>query len=361
MLLNDLFEKVEPGQRRAIQLQIDKYEKAIQEIERHEYQLGDMDNEPPIPGTEKQLEELKAAYQKAINDLKAKLGQKKGSNSLEKFITAIQRHCPTILKSIKKTNLMLYRGTRESAPAFYGKPYEYRQSKDSVSNISNAFNKALKDAGAIARRDNSIFTTTSKSFADMFGHQIYMVFPRDPMHYTWSDVHKDLVLNDEHMGEMVDMNQIKEIMTIIWRDESLKAQYIQRLNRYIAPMPPDKIIFDPDEFPVKNGEYGYFYPFSRHVFSTSLSALNDILPSLGKQYEAFRDFSNLVDPQAIIKNFGIHIDQDLDAAFRRGWEITINADYYAIRVDYEPQVRKLLGMREYPGNTGDSDSDDEKY
>lgn len=363
MLLTDLFEKVEPGQRRAIQLQIDKYEKAIRNIEQYETNFQNLDYNEPLPGTEQQLEDLKKAYQAAIDKLRAEINSKtKGADALEKLIIGIQKNCKTVLAAMKKTNLVLYRGTKESAPAFYGKPFENRQSKDSYSHISAAFNNAMKEAGAIARRDNSIFCTTKKSFADMFGHQIYIVFPRDPMHFTWSDAHKDLVLNNEHLWEMADMEMIKEIMTVIWRDEKLKEEYITQLMRYITPVPRENVIFDPNDFPSSEDNFNHYYPFSsRYKFGPSWDALKDILPTMGKPYDEYADFSKLVSTEAVVKNFGLHIDEDLVAAFEKGWEITVNAEYYAIRVDYEQKVRKLLGMSRYSGAPSDSSSDDDQY
>ncbi len=84
---------------------------------------------------------------------------------------------------------------------------------------------------------------------------------------------------------------------------------------------------------------------------------------MGEQYTKYHDFENWVTPEAVINNYGIHIDEGLNAALRRGWEITVHAEYYAIRSDYEQQGRKLLGMSEYAGerDIGDDPPDDEGY
>lgn len=361
MLLNDLFErKLTPGERQGIELKIDKYKKALREIEKHQYaynQMGDI----VIPGTEKQLEELKAEYKKVIDKLQAALDQEKGKDGLSKFVAGIVKNCPTILKAMKTTDRMLYRGTRESMAAFYGRPYNERKSKDSSSDLSDAFNKALKDAGAVARRDNSVFCTTSRNLASMFGHTLYLVFPRDPMHYTWSDKEKDLVLNTEHMDKLVSPELVKDIMRQIWPNEKFRKEFIDVFKNelYLPDRKYEDFTFDVDKYP-NGADVNYVSPFRQHNFYASVHAAQAVLPYLGEQYNKYLDFANWVDSNSVITNYGIHIDEGLNAAFRRGWEITIHADYYAIRSDYEKQVRALLGMSEYAGERDIGDEDPPK-
>lgn len=366
MLLGDLFErKLNPGERQEVKLKLDKYKKALRTLEQHTMSYNSMDA-VVIPGTEKHLEELKAEYKKIIDKLQAALdADKKSGGSLEKFMAGVVKNCPTILATCKKTDRLLYRGTRESAAAFYGRPYEERSSKDSQGDLSKAFNDALKSKGVIARRDNSVFTTTSRNMASNFGHTIYLIFPRDPMHYTWSDKEKDLVLNAEHMYEMANPELVRQLMRVVWPDEKLRNAFIDSFMKevWLQDTLRSKIEFDPETYPTRASDYA---PFQKHNFQASFRALNAVLPQMGEQYKEWMDFSKWVDADSIITNYGLHIDEGLTAAFRRGWEITIHADYYAIRSDYEQQVRKYLGMSEYAGerDIGDDDGDppdDEGY
>lgn len=348
MLLAHLFEKIEPGQRRAIQLQIDKYEKAMANIERHENHLQSMDYDiPNIPGTEQHFEEMKVAYQKAIDNLKAQLKTDKGSDSFEKYMAAIVKNCPSIVKACKSTGKVLYRGTNEDAPAFYGKPYNERKAKDSNSDVSDAFNAALKAAGAQATRDNSIFTTTNRNLADMFGRQIYIVFPRDPLHFTWSNTEKDLVISTEHMKEMVDPSFVKEVMEPIWENAALREEFIKQFRQETYLNDSTQVEFDLEHYPnSKNTGYAV-EPFSRGNFFSSVNTIKRMLPKLDQKYSHLTDFKNWVSPKHVITNFGLHIDDDLEGAFNQGYEITIRADYYAIRLDFEKRVREYLGMNRY--------------
>lgn len=349
MLLQDLFEKIEPGQRRRIELQIDKYENAIKEIENQESNLQSLDQDDyKIAGAEKELEDLKQAYQKYVDDLKAKLDadkKGKGADSFEKYMAAIIRHCPTVVNACKATGKLLYRGTKESAPAFYGKPFDDRYAKDSKSEIHQAWNHAMKEAGVIARRENSIFTTTSRSLADNFGNQVYIVFFRDPLHYTWSDKEefRDLVLNTDKMPLMVDPETIRYVMRAVWENNDLKEQYIQKYRgiSYLGPSEP--VEFDPDKYPTDD----YYEIFRKNNFRYSFEALVDIIPQLPPEFQKYKDFTAWVDSEAVIANFGLHIDEDLKGAFEAGYEITIRAEYYAIRLDFEKKVRKYLGMGQY--------------
>jgi hypothetical protein len=347
MLLQDLFEKIEPGQRKAIQLQIDKYEQAIKNLESQEANLSSLDDETyNIAGAEKELEDLKQAYQKYVDDLKAKLAadkKTKGADSFEKYMTAIVRHCPTIVNACKSTGKLLYRGTKESAPAFYGKPFNERIAKDSNSMMHDAWNYAMDQIGVVARRDNSIFTTTSKSLADNFGHQVYIVFFRDPFHFTWSDTDRDLVLSTEMMNRMVNPETVKEIMGYVWQNDELREEY-KKAYRYIRMEGPTyEVEFDVDNYPVET----YYSIFKKYNFQESFNALVQILPKLPPEFQKYKDFNAWVDPQTVIEEFGLHIDEDLEAAFDQGYEITIRAEYYAIRADFEQKVRQYLGMSKY--------------
>jgi hypothetical protein len=360
MLLNDLFErKLTPGERQGINIKLDKYKKALRDLERHQQAYNSMDA-VVIPGTEQHLEELKAEYKKIIDKLQAIVDSDKSNNALEKFMAGIVKNCPTFIKAFKTTDRLLYRGTRESATAFYGKPYDERNSKDSEGDLSKAFNDALKKAGAVARRDNSVFTTTSRNLASLFGHTLYLIFPRDPVHYTWSDKEKDLVLNSEHMDKMADPNVVKELMRVVWTNDELRNDFIAMYSKELWINAGTEIHFDVDNYPKSAGS---FSPFQAHNFRTSFRTLSMLLPKMGEQYTKYHDFENWVTPEAVINNYGIHIDEGLNAALRRGWEITVHAEYYAIRSDYEQQVRKLLGMSEYAGerDIGDDPPDDEGY
>jgi hypothetical protein len=347
MLLQDLFEKIEPGQRKAIQLQIDKYERAIRDIEDQEANLSSLDyDDYKIAGAEKELEDLKQSYQKYVDDLKSKLAsakQGKGADSFEKYMAAIVRHCPTIVAACKSTGKLLYRGTKEDAPAFYGKPFNERVAKDSSSTMHDAWNHAMDQMGVVARRDNSIFTTTSRSLASNFGTQVYIVFFRDPFHFTWSDTDRDLVLSTEMMIRMVNPETVKEIMGYVWQNDELREAY-KTVYRYIRMEGASyEVEFNVDEYPIEifNGI------FKKYNFQHSFEALVQILPKLPPEFQKYKDFNAWVDPQTVIEEFGLHIDEDLEGAFEKGYEITIRAEYYAIRADLEKKVKQYLGMSQY--------------
>lgn len=347
MLLNELFEAINPGERKAIQLKIDQYQDAINQIESHQNQLDSYGSLPTLPGTEKELEDLKQAYQQYIDELREKLKDVKGTDSFEKYMAAIVRHCPTIVNACKATGKLLYRGTKEDAPAFYGKPFNDRYAKDSSSEVHAAWNVAMDAAGVVAKRDNSIFTTTSRSLASNFGTQVYIVFFRDPLNFTWSDKEKDLVLSAEMMDRMVSPETVIKIMSYVWQNDELREEYKKmfRILKYESTAYP--VEFDPATYPA--GEYHEI--FKKYNFKTSFDAFVNILPKLPAEFQKYGKFEAWVDPETVIQNFGLHIDEDLEGAFDQGYEITIRAEYYAIRLDFEKKVRQYLGMSAYSDNS----------
>jgi hypothetical protein len=348
MLLNDLFEAIKPGERRAIELKIDQYEKAIRDIEQHENELGSYSGLPTLPGTEQELEDLKQSYQSYIDTLREKLradqekNKGKGDN-FERYMKAIIKNCPTIVKTCKETGKLLYRGTKETAPAFYGKPFDERYAKDSNSEVHQAWNKAMKEAGVVARRDNSIFTTTNRGLASNFGTQVYMVFFRDPFHFTWSDRERDLVLDTSKMADLVGPETVKHVMTAVWANDDLREKYKTKYRNIAYLISDSPVEFDPATY--QNDGYGEI--FRRNNFQYSYRALIDIIPQLPAEYHKYADFDAWADAETVVANFGIHIDEDLKGAFEQGYEITIRAEYYAIRLDFEDKVRKYLGMGRY--------------
>lgn len=349
MLLQDLFEKIEPGQMRAIELQIDKYEKAIKDLERQEDNLASLDyDDYKIAGAEKELEDLKQAYQKYVDDLKAKLAadkKGKGADSFERYMAAIVRHCPTIVKMCQETNLLLYRGVKERAPAFYASPFTKREPKDSNREIHDAWNYAMDAMGVKAKRDNSTFTITSRGHASNFGDQVYIVFFRDPFNFTWSDSIKDLVLDTEKMIDMVDPETVKSVMGYVWDNENLREKY-KTAYRYISLESSSyDVKFDKDRYPSGDSYDGYI--FMKYNFSNSLKAFKQILPDLPSEFKKYESFNAWVSPEKITENFGLHYDEDLQGAFLSGHEITITSNYYAVRLDLEKKVRKYLGMSQY--------------
>jgi hypothetical protein len=104
-----------------------------------------------------------------------------------------------------------------------------------------------------------------------------------------------------------------------------------------------EVEFNVDEYPIEifNGI------FKKYNFQHSFEALVQILPKLPPEFQKYKDFNAWVDPQTVIEEFGLHIDEDLEGAFEKGYEITIRAEYYAIRADLEKKVKQYLGMSQY--------------
>lgn len=342
MLLQDLFEKIEPGERKEIELKIRDLENALRKIDDQEYHLQLIGKQTLVPGTEKEFEELKQAYRDHIDKLRQKLKDDDKPDRFDKYMAGVVKNCPTVVAACKATGKLLYRGTRETAAAFYGKPYDERYAKDSDRTLHNAFNNALKEAGVEARRDNSVFTTTNRDFAEGFGNQLYIVFPRDPLHFTWSNKIKDLILNNENMGDMVSPATVTDIMEAIFADETAKAAFTKAYKNelYIST---DEVYYDESRIR-ENGAADY--AFSKGYFRAGFDSVGATLPHLGPEYQKYADFENWVDSEAIITNFGLQVDEDLIGAFNKRYEITIRAEYYAIRADLEKRVREYLGMRD---------------
>jgi uncharacterized protein YihD (DUF1040 family) len=345
MLLTDLFEAIKPGDIRNIKLKIADAEKALRDIEKHELKMRSISGSTVIPGTEKEFEDLKVAYQTYIDDLKSQLEKAKQvqkKDPLETYMKAILKNCKTVVSASQTTGELLYRGVSDTnAPAYYGKPFDQRNPLHSNRNFNDAFNYALKMEGVEARRDNSMFCTTSKSFAQGFGNELYIIFPRDPFHFTWSDKVKDLVLDDRTMGDMIDPNVTNMIMKEVWENEEYKNEFIKNYS-YRRGIEPENVEWNPSLFNSDSGSSRN--TFTKYTMYDSFLAVVPIISKMEGQYSNFDDLKYWTSGKEIIENFGLRINEDLVGAFEKRYEITIRAEYYAIHSRYQVQVMKYLGM-----------------
>jgi hypothetical protein len=110
------------------------------------------------------------------------------------IINLIKTKCSDILHIYKITNKPLYRGIKKAHhQMFIARSREDRVPTDSHHGVSDIINASLKYVDIKARRDNSIFCTGDKDYADEFGSP-YVIFPVNGFNYTWSRYYKDVIL-----------------------------------------------------------------------------------------------------------------------------------------------------------------------
>lgn len=119
----------------------------------------------------------------------------------QSMIDILNRDCSDFLKVVKETKQFLYRGLNNTESVFEGRTRIDRSPRNSNKQVSDRYDEALKNFGFKALRSNSIFTTSDFNFADNYGSNIYLIFPKNGFDFTYSNK-KDLILDS--WGDLVD-------------------------------------------------------------------------------------------------------------------------------------------------------------
>jgi len=118
-------------------------------------------------------------------------------SSISKVVDAINEKCSQFLGMVDPVNDVLYRGfdrksTHSSPLAFY---FDGKRENRKPLSTPNAFHqkviKMINSAGLVANRDNGWFATGDRNEAYGYG-EVYVVFPKNGFHYTWSRYIGDL-------------------------------------------------------------------------------------------------------------------------------------------------------------------------
>lgn len=113
-----------------------------------------------------------------------------------------------------------YRGSKRSGSIYKGNSYQNRIPKDTDLAIHKLVVDAMIDLGFAAHRGNSIFMTGSRNTAKEFsspilGGQIYIIFPIDGFHYSWSSQVDDFYSDVIETADIVFGTDYKDILEIL--------------------------------------------------------------------------------------------------------------------------------------------------
>jgi hypothetical protein len=155
-----------------------------------EYYTKLMDDDPEQ--VNKKLYQLEIDYAK---DLLLKI-QDDGDidQKLKLLADKIKQECGKFYNMFKHSKNVLYRGVGDHAAAFESVSPINRKPKDSSQVNSLIFDNKAEELGIIARRSNSIFTTSDKNQAFGYGN-VYVIFPKSSADFSWSITYKDMVIH----------------------------------------------------------------------------------------------------------------------------------------------------------------------
>jgi hypothetical protein len=116
--------------------------------------------------------------------------------NFENFYSLVEQNCSEALSAMKATKKFLYRGVKYAQhSAFHGKSRENRNTLDTSERSQRSIDFLLKHSGFTALRSNSIFCTSSSSFAGGYG-LTYLIFPINGFAFTWAKRIRDLAFSE---------------------------------------------------------------------------------------------------------------------------------------------------------------------
>lgn len=274
---------------------------------------------------------LKSAYQQdvklqaALTDLIARLTRKqellakvkqRPVSGTDKILAILNTECSEYLKIWRSVNqhtwrqIWLYRGQSGDASVLEGRSWNERRTKDSATKLSSMLDDRLEQMGFKARRANSIFVTSSHSFAEQYGDHVYLIFPKNGFHFL-STRERDLVL--ENITQIADPDLINSYMKEVkhWVD-AIKHQF-----------PATTVWIDDLDRLVR-----------WHSFTAVVSLVQDVQDNNWAQVpeQLLVKVEDFVTPHSI-KEMLAPQDQDLADPMQSGNEIMIHGSYWALRAD----------------------------
>jgi transcription antitermination factor NusG len=339
MRLRNLFEKprdfseIEPGAREEIPnlTKLKDLEDLNRKINEYESSLSNYNYHKVPKSARETLVKLKSEVQSTIDHLHNKRMELESENlvgdipkGLFNLFQTIGKECSTICDQYSSLDTYLYRGTKSSSDAFKGKPFDERRAKDSNPILSNALNQAFADAGIEARRDNSIFTSSSISQAGIYG-STYVIFPVNGFSFSYSKSIKDFVFDFFKFSEyfMAEHKDLKNKLhnELSTKESSVLFQYFKDNDYYARYKEKEALLSKPTDF------------------AAIKEMINDGI--IENEFEIFSDVRNIMTPEKVIEKLQIN-HTDLSSAIKSGHEVVIRGNYYAVSTKHKHLVRNYL-------------------
>ena len=209
------------------------------------------------------------------------------------------------------------------------------------------FNDVLTSLGFEANRSNSIFVTSDKNHARHYGN-LYMIFPKNTAKYTWSGEYKDIIIR-------------KDYLSMFKQFPVTEAQLIDELDKFENWFLENRTSMTNKQIDLALAYISLLHQLHRVV----VLGMTDNL-KLNKKQE------QLISKHYPNSPLAPHLDQytgrkpvpydlnkfqkkcklkntDLKQALKKGHEIMISGEYYAIKFEYldkkgsiGAQLKKLI-------------------
>lgn len=171
------------------------------------------------------------------------------SKNIHKVVDYIKHRCQQYLNMINPKTDILYRGIdyqyKYNAIDINGNRKD-RLPMDSPTELHHNVDSMLHDQGFIARRSNSWFGTGKKKTAMIYG-KVYVAFPTDGFHYTWSNVVSDLFTYYQENRTKESIDSFVQRIGDSYEGDNVSLKRAIRSNHEIMFTSP-RVILVKDEF-----------------------------------------------------------------------------------------------------------------
>jgi len=323
MQLKDLFEAIgelQPGEKRVpadVQMRdVEKIQRRINELMDAIYKSDDlMKLFKRDPELQAKMTQLQARVNRKVTML-TKVMQRP-TTGMARMFAILDSECSEFIPHMQAAHKLLYRGTRNDEDQFEGRSREDRQTKDSSSQVSAKFDQMLSELGVKALRSNSIYTTSSYGFASAYGHNVYIIFPKNGFNFLGTNK-RDLIL--ENWTQLMDGEKLQEL----WQELDAWGQ---------ANVPDWKDTSIGRSIRYKEWNSVYYRVKENFGWEDNRLKLPDKYNLDGKETE-------WVTPESVQKEFEPNTT-NLTEAIRNGRELLINGEYWALKKrTWEPLIRQ---------------------
>ncbi|MCS7316835.1 MAG: hypothetical protein NZZ41_00735 [Candidatus Dojkabacteria bacterium] len=255
-------------------------------------------------------------------------------------IELLKKDCKYILYFYKKHKKVFYRGMKNNE-AFVVKKYrKERFFKNMNKDLSDLIDEALNELGKKAKRINSIFVTTKYLQAKQYGN-VFIIFPKDGFHFTFSKSVYDLFLDINPLLKRALKNRndilFYKYKPYVFKDEKyleiFKSYLISLIKKStgVSPIKKDAFIKELNDDIHSFSDLSAYLKKTFYFFDDLKNQVLDFLNKNAKSYLEVQEIKELIKNE--IKK--AYDENDLNEAFGNfnGEVMISNSLYYGVNFE----------------------------
>lgn len=329
--------KLNPGEIRAIEVQIQDYRDKIQDLEHKQSSLDDKyrygNHWPEDEALQEKLSAYINAYTNAIEKLKLKIRQDSETPQIKNIFKAIKKNCSEIWGLYRASGQFLYSGFKNAhgQSILYGRtPARMIPPSNYLANNYEDITWLIEEQFNLGSFDNSIYSQTNSYNASYDGSTPYIIFPLDGFKYFYPLSNSRFRIQDYDKPRIMD----RELVMEGWKKFIGDPEMYQKFRDEGGHV---------DSTDIGDAGYGAGFLGSYH-FKNNLLAIGSLAEKglLDIDWEYKSDWKNWVTKESFQDWFNIS-NKNLQYTLGRAMDVVINTSaVYAINAHYSHTIRDYL-------------------